>query len=452
MIYFLTTHGTLLTRGDGDTVEHTPLRDVPDISRLFGLDIPVASLRQDYPEWLQRQAKPPVPFETAFGAGRLHVDAACLVQIERDGQFLSAGGQGGATSWVVAADRWESFLPLSDADLGRIVALFSGVWIVRSTRAIVRGGNVDLIPGYVLRFGPLDIPLPRNLPLDAGRWPFRVTVLVEGWRIEELCWFKPLVYYAAYRSPAVHAQLGHSIASLLEFGRYDGHIHVLTDLSDENLRRAVPGLARDRLTVQFLAPTDFVGFVASKYAIVEHQPAWQHQPVLFLDPDIVINAGLRDMLVEIAVGDHIAAPIERVGPMRTWPSVGASLIQRDGHDPRFADGFNAGTLGIPNLAAHADTLRLIRRVILNILQTDGRDALAWVDQEVANYVSFRVGHVDTASISRFVRFGSWHDADTPGLLNGMVHFWHTGKHDRHVIMARYIEILRAHARSGHHLD
>ena len=461
MIYFLTAHGTLITRDrEGLTRDregglgHAGLRDIPDVAALLALDIPIDLLRQDYQEWLQRQSKPPVAFALeGFGEGRLHVDAERnLVHIERDGRFLSAGRDGGTITWIDRApELWESFLPLFEADLGRIVTLVSGLWIIRSTRTLVRGGNVDLLPGFILRFGPIDVPLPQNLPLDARQWPFRVTVLLEGWRIEEICWFKPLIYYAAFRSPAVHAQLFNSIQSLLEFGRYDGHLHLMTDLSHEDVCRAVPQLGRDRLTVQPVAPDDFVGFVASKYAILEHEPAWQHQPVVFLDPDIVVNASLREMLIEIALSDRIVAPIERVGPMRTWPSVGASLIQRDGHDPRFADGFNAGTLGLPNLAWHAHTLRLIRRIIGNILKAEGRDALRWVDQEVANYVSFRSAHVDTSAISRFVRFGSWGDADAPGLLNGMVHFWHTGKHDRHVIMARYIEALRAHARAGHHL-
>ncbi len=454
MIHFLTTHGTVLVRGEGEAISHAPLRELSEPSRLVGLDIPIGALRQDFREFLQRDAKPPIAFETDWsGAGRVHVDVERnLVHLERGGQFLSAGGEGGGTAWIDGTpDEWERLLPLSDDDLARIVQFFSGAWIIRSRRIAVRGWDVALTPGFRLRFGPIEIPLAFNLPFDGRTWPFRTTVLLEGWRIEEICLYRPLVYYSASNSPAVQAQLVQSIQSLLEFGKYDGEVHVLTNLSHDELCRRIEHFPRDRLSVQALEPTDFVGYVAAKYAILEHEPAWRYQPVVYLDSDIVINASLREMLVEIATSEHIAAPIERVGPMRNWPSVGASLVQRDGHDPRFADGFNAGTIGIPNLAAHAQTLRLIRQIIANILKTDGRGVLQWVDQEVANYVSFRVGCVDTYLISRYVRYAGAEAAGAPGLLNGMVHFWNTGPLDRAAVMGRYVEALRAHARSGHHL-
>ena len=84
-------------------------------------------------------------------------------------------------------------------------------------------------------------------------------------------------------------------------------------------------------------------------------------------------------------------------------------------------GFNSGTLGIPNVHAHAETLRLIRRIIANHSLLHGREALPYADQEIANYVSFRLAHFDTALISRFVRYGG-EDAHL-GERCGLVHFW-----------------------------
>ena len=106
------------------------------------------------------------------------------------------------------------------------------------------------------------------------------------------------------------------------------------------------------------------------------------------------------MLHAIAMSDRIVAPIEVFSPLASAPSVGSTLLQRDGCSPRFACGFNTGTLGIPNLTRHARTLRLIRRIIVNQGTLNGRAALPWADQEVANYVSHRVGNFDTGLISR----------------------------------------------------
>ncbi len=454
MIYFLTTHGTLLTRGEDGIIGHAALRDVAGPGALFRLDVPVEGLRRDFRAFVERAAPPPVLFRHDDIAGSLDIDPdRNLVSLRSDGRVLTAAPQGGAIGWTDSTpDAWERLLPLTEIDLGQIVQLASNIWIVRSTHALVKGWQIEFAPGFVLRLGPIDIPLPANLPFDARTWPFRLGLLVDGWRVEELCLYRPMVFYTSYRSPAVHAQLFLSIRSLLEFGKYDGHVHVLTDLAHDALCGSVDGLDRDRATVQRLAPSDWPGFVMSKYCILEHDPAWQHQPVAYLDPDIVINADIRPMLIEMALSDHITAPTEDVGPMRTWPSVGASLIQRDGYDPRYARGFNAGTLGIPNLHAHAHTLRQIRRIIANILASDGREHLAWVDQEVANYVSFRVANFDTTTLNRFVRYGAPHDSEIPGILSGLVHFWATSKNERHLLMARYVDVLRSHAASGHHLS
>lgn len=451
-IFFMTVHGTLLTRGS--EIAHQELRSVANAEALLSVEADIAALRQDFPQFVVGDMPAPVAAHSeTLGAVTLHIDAERgLLTLERDGAFLSAGATGGNVTWTTAApDSWERLLPIAENEMGQLVALFSNDWILRSTRRLVHPWQIALAPDHALKLGELTVPLARNLPLIGTDFPFRINLLVDGWRLEEIVLFKPLIYYAAYGAPAVHNQLFLSLASLHEFGRYTGDVHVLTDLTVERLREAVPALPAERTTVQALRPTDFTGYVASKYCILEHRPAWGFQPLCFLDPDIVINSNLRPMLIAMALADSLTAPLEDVGPLRSWPPVGGSLLQRDGREARFARGFNAGTLGIPNLRAHETTLRLIRRIIENLLKQEGRTSLEWVDQEVANYVSFLHAHVETAAVSRFVRFGAPHDTETPGPLTGLVHFWATGKVGRDELMAKYIGVLRDSARVAHKL-
>ena len=455
-IFFMTVHGTLVTRGAGGdgALDHRELRSIPNLASLLCVDADIAAFRQGFGDFVLGAEPPPVTVEAdALGPIAVHVDAARgLVALERNGTFLSAGSTGGNVSWAATEPlAWERLLPISDNELGALVTLLSNEWIIRSSRQVIHPWQVALGPDHTLRLGELLVPLARNLPLVAADFPFRFNLLAEGWRIEEILLFKPMVFYAAYNSPAVHNQLMLSLQSLAEFGRYNGNVHVLTDLSVKRLREAVPALPAERLTVQPLEPRDFAGWVASKYCILEHAPAWKFQPLCFLDPDVVINANLRPMLVAMALADSVTAPLEDVGPLRSWPPVGGTLLQRDGREARFARGFNAGTLGIPNLRAHEATLRLIRRIIENLLKQEGRASLEWVDQEVANYVSFVQAKVDTASVSRFIRFGAPHDSETPGPLTGLIHFWATGKAGRDGLMRHYIEVLREHARAAHKL-
>jgi hypothetical protein len=162
--------------------------------------------------------------------------------------------------------------------------------------------------------------------------------------------------------------------------------------------------------------------MAARYFILDWPDARRFQPLLYVDTDIVFDSDVTPMLRAVATSDRIAAPIEVLTSLAANPASGAALLQRDFCSPGFMAGFNTGTLGIPNLRAHAETLRLVRRIIMNHATLHGRMALPWVDQEIANYVSFRLNnHVDTGLISRFVRFAG-NDAHT-GNRCGLVHFW-----------------------------
>ena len=116
-------------------------------------------------------------------------------------------------------------------------------------------------------------------------------------------------------------------------------------------------------------------------------------------------------------------------------------MQRDLCSPGFLAGFNSGTLGIPNFRDHAESLRLIRRIIVNHGLLHGREALPFADQEVANYVAYRTGCFDTALISPFVRYPG-HDAHERARC-GLVHFWPVpGAAERARAMRNYLERLR----------
>lgn len=149
------------------------------------------------------------------------------------------------------------------------------------------------------------------------------------------------------------------------------------------------------------------------------------------------------MLHAIALSDRIAAPIEVFSPLASAPSVGSTLLQQDGCSPRFACGFNSGTLGIPNLTQHVQSLRLIRRLLVNMATLNGRQTQPWVDQEVANYVSYRIGNFDTGLISGYVRYG---EADEdPRRRRGLVHFWRIagGTEAKTSAMRDYLQRLAA---------
>ena len=353
-----------------------------------------------------------------------------------------------------SASTWEHFLFLTPEDFAIIRLVMARSWIIGSTKQLVGPAQAGLREGFILALGPLALDLRYNLPFivhEAGPGgscdPFSLTVLIDGWKIERIHRYDPMIYLTAFGSPDIMDRAYTAIGSLLEFGGYAGRIHVITDRDAPVFEQHVPALAPGQLTVQPLTPQDTLGYLAAKLLILDHPPAFSHQPVFFMDSDVVCDAPLEAMLVAAVTIGRISAPLEDTTSLRTNPSVGATLIQRAGLSPNWACGLNTGTIGMPNLAMASEALELTRAILTNHADLFGRDGFPWVDQEVLNYVSYRAAHFDTEALLRFVRYG-WPGCEFDATRRlGLVHFWPPvegrPKQDR---MRDYVATLRASRR------
>ncbi|MEJ0018394.1 MAG: hypothetical protein WDN25_17890 [Acetobacteraceae bacterium] len=335
----------------------------------------------------------------------------------------------------------ERFLPLSGADLDALRGLLTREWLVGDAGDLVDPGQSAMQPDFTLRLGPLAVDLRWQLPLDLSQWPNRIMLLRDGWRIEPVRRYRPLIYYAAFGGAEIMRQFALSVRSLCTAGGYDGSIAVLTDKTPEEIDSLLPAGLAGRVAVIRLDARDRIGFMCARYAITGWPDAWHHQPLLYLDTDILFDMDAAPLLRAAAMSEHIAAPAERGEALRSSTFIGANLLAADGCTPGFGDGFNSGTLAIPSLAEHGGTLALIGRILTNFGTLHGRNALAWADQEVANYVSYRIARFDTTWISRYVRLANVHA--TPAGRRGLVHFCWVSGEQRAAVMQNYLARLDA---------
>lgn len=423
MIFLLTWHGTLLCRRRRDGIfVHRPLADTSDDIDPVVLDMPIEQVRAEFGHHLGGIV-PELPDHPPGALQSFHMrwtEDQRTLSLRQGDAFLSAE----VDSDVLGSFRTEagdlgSFLPVSQPALDALRELLGSKWLVRSSGAFVEQAEMWRL--FHLRLGDLLVDLRYQVPFDLANWPFRLTLLREGWRIDQICLYRPLVFYSAFGPSEILEQFAISVRSLIEVAHYRGRIAVLTDRSKPELAAFLPESILAQLTTIQLKPHDRPGFMAARYLILDWDDAWKFQPILYVDVDIVFDRDVTPMLHAIAMSDHIAAPIEHHTSLTDHAPSGAALLQRDLCSPGYMAGFNTGTLGIPNLRAHAEHLRLIRRVIANHSLLHGRHALPYGDQEVANYVSFRLAHFDTGLISSFVRYGGT-DAHL-GERRGLVHFW-----------------------------
>ena len=74
-----------------------------------------------------------------------------------------------------------------------------------------------------------------------------------------------------------------------------------------------------RVAVLPFKPSDRPGFMAARYLILDWPDAWQFQPLLYIDTDIVFDRDVTPMLHAIAMSDRIAAPIELLSTLSAQP-------------------------------------------------------------------------------------------------------------------------------------
>lgn len=360
-----------------------------------------------------------------------------------DGRLLVVDADGQAWRFSTDADAAKaagsSFLLLTAAQIGRIRHVLDSAWVAQRDRSLYQGDAIRLSKGFILRIGRFCIDLRFQ---DLAKLEhYTIIGAVDGWKYEKFYLYRPLIYITAYSDRRVLEQLRLCIASLLTIGRFRGRIVVMTDVGRDKVLRLCEPKDPDQIVVLPLSPVDFVGYVCTKYLVYDSELFHGHQPVMYLDPDIICDRPADEMLVPLATCEKISAPLEDFHFLRDHPAVGATLLQLDGVEPIFSAGFNGGTIVFPNVANAAvrECFDLIRRTIASVGAIHGRSFNAWADQECANYICFKTGMIETSFLTPRVQH---HTVDRNRGRNGLVHFWaHTGS--RKVVLMRtyFYELL-----------
>ena len=360
---------------------------------------------------------------TASAGGR-------VVSISRETFFMSAEPAHAGSAVRVNRKKvsdWEQFVLISDDDVKTIDFIRENNWVVGDYEQVVPSNLITFGPPFALKFGGIAIDLRYNTQLLRNALPFRMTLLRDGWRIVKFFLYKPAFVFTAFKSPEILKQLYIAIDSLIRHGGFEGTVLLITDQAESDILENVPSLDQKKLLIFACQPPDWVGYVASKYLMLNQPEMTQYQPIVFSDPDMVFDSNLTRMLAAVAASDRIAAPVEHDSYLRSRISVGSELIAEDGFDAFNQSGINAGTLAIPNLIQHKATLELIANILVNRSKIKGREHHKWVDQEVANYVSFRTLTFDQRLVSSYVRYGFKGVEEQASLATGVVHFFPPAK-------------------------
>ena len=331
----------------------------------------------------------------------------------------------------------ESRAPLVDRDTARLIArLLSRDWVDAAGPTLVSRAEIERRAGGGLRIAGRDVS-PTELqqaawvrPADTGAHPRDDIVLrCDGWRIRRLAAYRPLVYLVAFGAPVSFESARLAIGALFAHGAYEGDVLLLTDAAHAGFAGTLPSTMRSRVGVAVLEANDMLDILLARYRLPELAVADRHQPILYLDTDVLVDRPIAPFLLSLAFSDRVHMASEGAALLTgTEDYHGRTLCEADPfRRMRRRPGFNSGIIGFANS-------RSVRRGFADILQASHAYAASAgtrmffpaADQCMANYVLQRQGRVSGARLTRLVTFADPASAAAtgwrPGRPTGFLHF------------------------------
>jgi hypothetical protein len=291
---------------------------------------------------------------------------------------------------------WEAFLTLGDTDLDWLVYVMSHSWLSASRDAVVPRQLVHPVRNFGMQLGDVAIRIDDFLAANPGdRTPGAFYFHYDGWKVEQLREYNPLIYLIAYGKDEIFTSLALTLRSLHEFGRYEGDILLFTDRAPDRLVGIVPPELQKQVKLSAAPAMDVMDYTSIKFRICDLQEAANYQPLLYLDIDVICDQPVEPVLREIHAASRICVPLE-YDLLGAHNYYGPYLFAADPTaKPRNERGFSSGLIGIPNVAVARRTFPAILHTMYRLARGGKtREPSLWFDQPPANYVMNKLDAAD----------------------------------------------------------
>jgi len=234
-------------------------------------------------------------------------------------------------------------------------------------------------------------------------------LLHEGWRIASFSKFRPLAYICAFGPNIVLQSARLTIASLIARGQWIHEILLMTGPESVKTLQAMlaPLGLGTRLTIIGVEPADdLLDWCLARYRLNAHPLFAYCRPLLYLDADIICDAPLDLLAVQLQASPYIHAKREgRLGEGSRQSDgrwFGWRLLEADGlsFDPQ-SPGFSTGALGVAGAANARPAYDLVLSAsyghATQIVQREPP-----YDQAMAGYVFRKLGVISLDLMDRYL--------------------------------------------------
>jgi len=292
---------------------------------------------------------------------------------------------------------WECFTPIAPAAAADFIALASAVWIIGDHPE----SPVTATPNgrHHFALGDHSYAIAETLPLiDPIRFPSgtisRATLYREGWQLNELRRFRPLIVFTAFDTPTDADLLRITAHALHHLGGYTGDCLVISDTPPDRVAELFPAPLRNTIHHHTIAappeatsPNPRPRFGAS-LTLPDLPTITEYQPILILDGPIIPEAPIHPTLTAILLQDAIV--ISHPNPDLAEPHDHQSQPQ--------------GTIcAMADLPGSARTLRIARRTIRAVIRDNPDPASVPTDHAILSNAAHRLHRIDPHTLTDQIR-------------------------------------------------
>jgi hypothetical protein len=350
-------------------------------------------------------------------------------------QYVSADSDSRVRNDREWCQEWERFLPQTMDTVDTLLLLQRYPWVSHSDRRILSLADepINLRNGFT--FGPAQVTFAARRSCFVGEVdggddavPTCIHIVDRAGTLHTFSLFRPLIYFCLFGHDSFYECLNLSLTSLARFGGFTGALGVACDRTKDSLLKYIPEAFRDRLIVSEASRER--GWVNQYF--LDHNLYDTYQPILYCDVDVVFDASITDLLIDIVLRRRVCCATEDLGypqlaerPVRLWDDGVGNYFGRllYAADPNFCDTRvalgNAGVVGFNNTAL----VRAVNDLVRMIASSQDPERLRiYTDQPILNYVLHKIDLGDFELLNRYCRLTRTESEVPPAKRRGIVHF------------------------------
>lgn len=311
------------------------------------------------------------------------------ISLRFNGFYVSVSSDGSTAVDKARGLNWETFRLVSLDEIRQLSHFLNNSWYLRAHETLISKEEIERKSEFTLGIKNIfDLKIDDIIIFLTESNLKEIKIYYDTWKIEFLDLFRPAVYYCSFGRPEGFDCLGISISSIRKYGKYTGEIKIISEKCIEYIQERIPEDIRYNVESVKYTALDNIDYMSARFDIEALSCIKDHQPVLYIDTDIIIKKPINEILVKILADKKSQIQVFRETSEIMSDIYWGKALFEDDHSPKIPEfGFSTGIMSFRNFMEISIFFESVREIIFRQSTIWGtRQIMRCYDQPVANYI------------------------------------------------------------------